>query len=465
MRAHCAVGFAVACALVGCRVSPAARNATKLYDQGDFAGAAEAADRGLATDRGDADLWRVRLRAELARGDRRALAELYAGYTSAAGGSDVDAALLRELAVATLGQGLTSNSSVVRIAAISAVERFEIEQLAKGVMAQLDHTDDSVVATAAIAVLRGHPQAPQIADAMLTSPDVRARAIVVAGIGRKVGAPATRELLAAARDSQPQVRAAAISAVVNLDDTETASAILAGVTDPSDEVRRASLTAAARRKLGDARELARTAGNDASFSVRVAAIELLRGADLREELGRLRNDKDIRLALLAASALRGEPQNEDLLRKATSHQLAAVRADAATHAEALVGRAQSLAWVAPMLKDPDPKVRLAAARASDYAGDNAGATATFLAALEASNPELRISAAGSLARMGHSKGSELLTRALVADLDPRTRSAAVFQHTVAQMITPGLVAALADPSGEIRVFAAAELLALVRKRP
>ncbi|MBA3452918.1 MAG: hypothetical protein H0T42_07495, partial [Deltaproteobacteria bacterium] len=102
-----------------------------LYEAGDFAGAARAADEGLARHPGDDDLWRMRLRAALAQGDGASIARSYAAYHQQRGGDDKE--LLRDLSVATLGQALASPSAKLKISAIQAVQAAELEVLAEQV--------------------------------------------------------------------------------------------------------------------------------------------------------------------------------------------------------------------------------------------------------------------------------------------------------------------------------------------
>ena len=95
--------FAVVLALstTGACASRAGKSVA-LYEAGDSAGAARAADEGLARHPGDDDLWRMRIRAALAQGDAANIAKSYAAYHQQRG--DHDNELLRELSVATLGQ-------------------------------------------------------------------------------------------------------------------------------------------------------------------------------------------------------------------------------------------------------------------------------------------------------------------------------------------------------------------------
>src|SRR5260370_5655688 len=90
-----------------------AKPVVALYEAGDYAGAVREAERGLAAHPSDRDLWGMRIRAALALGDRDALATAYRAYRGHRGGDD--RALLRDLAIATLGQALASPSARLKV--------------------------------------------------------------------------------------------------------------------------------------------------------------------------------------------------------------------------------------------------------------------------------------------------------------------------------------------------------------
>src|SRR5512140_2591298 len=88
--------------LLGCFAVVACANhaqqAVALYETGDYAGAARAADSGLASHPGDEGLWQMRVRAALALGDAAGVAQAYAAYRGQLSGDD-DKPLVRELAI------------------------------------------------------------------------------------------------------------------------------------------------------------------------------------------------------------------------------------------------------------------------------------------------------------------------------------------------------------------------------
>ena len=106
------------CVVFGCLAFMAcanhAQHAVALYETGDYVGAARAAESGLATHPQDEGLWQMRVRAALAQGDAAGIAKAYAAYRAQLGGDD-DKELLRDLAIATLGQALASPSAKLTI--------------------------------------------------------------------------------------------------------------------------------------------------------------------------------------------------------------------------------------------------------------------------------------------------------------------------------------------------------------
>nr|MDQ3299815.1 hypothetical protein [Myxococcota bacterium] len=111
-----------------------------------------------------------------------------------------------------------------------------------------------------------------------------------------------------------------------------------------------------------------------------------------------------------------------------------------------------------LVSDPDVRVRLAAARVLASTGAKATAIPVFVAALDG---ESALSAASDLARLGDDRGIAVLDAAVRdSKATPDQRAAAAQAHATARRVTPGLVAALADPNGVVRVEAAAVIISL-----
>jgi hypothetical protein len=108
-------------------------------------------------------------------------------------------------------------------------------------------------------------------------------------------------------------------------------------------------------------------------------------------------------------------------------------------------------------------VRLAAARALVRLGEQGAAKAVFAAAI--ADPEHGVQAAADLAGLDEADGLKALS-SYVRDQKrtPAQRAAAATAHRSAHRVTGGLVAALADSDGLVRVEAAATLGMLAKQR-
>jgi HEAT repeat protein len=435
-----------------------AKQSIALYEAGDYKGAASAADTGLADHPKDEGLWQMRIRAALALGDGEAIARSYTTYRASR--DDDDADLLRDLAIATLGQALASPSAKLKITAIEAVAAAELHVLADQVAERMEDQDDRVVASAAVAILRGFPQAPQALAEMLRSEDPEARRIAVEGVGKKVGKLAAADLHEAANDSDPRVRRAAIKWLGVLKDKEAVELLERQLRHTDESVRAAAVSALARIGAGDLAALAQKALADKALAVRLAAIELLVAGKQINVLAQLANDPDPMIASEAAIAAHDPQLAATALERAVTAERWTIRAGAANIAVRAVGKEAAQAIARRLIEDPEPGVRLAAARLLASTGDRPAAVAVFAAMLDGDS---KLSAATDLARFGDARGLKALDAA-VRDLPggPDQRAAAAAAHTTAHRITPGLVAALADPNGVVRVEAAAAIVALAK---
>jgi HEAT repeat protein len=234
--------------------------------------------------------------------------------------------------------------------------------------------------------------------------------------------------------------------------------------DDDDGVRAAAASALARIGVGDLAAFAATALADRALGVRLAGVELLVAAHRDDLLARLGDDADPMIATRAGIARR---RTEPLAAgRAIARALAApewtIRAGAANLLASAVAADVADQLARALLKDPVLAVRLAAARVLAHGGDKATALEQFARALGATTGE-ELQAATDLAALGDPRGAAALGQFLH---DPaRTadqRAAAAAAHRGGRQITPQLVAALADPSGQVRVEAAAALGALAR---
>jgi HEAT repeat protein len=440
-----------------------AKRSIDLYDSGDYAGAARAADEGLASHPDDNALWAMKVRASLALGDIEGTAKAYEQYVAHRGGDDKH--LLRDLSTATLGQALTSPSAKMKMVAIEAIEQIEIHSLTDQVAERMDDQDDRVAATAAIAVLKGMPDAPHIADELTRSPDGEARRIAINGIGRKVGKLAAADLEKAANDPDPRVRRAAISWLGMIKDADAVELLMRHMKDPDDSVRAASAVALARIGIGNLPGFAKQALADRSLAVRMAAIDLYAAAKSETELVALTDDADPMVALQAAIAVKAK--RPDLGEKTIARAIAAeewtIRAGAANLLASALAEEAARTYAQKLVADKELGVTLAAARALVRLGDKSTAQRVFAAAI--SDPEQGVQAAADLAGLGDAQGMQALSSYVRdAKRTPAQRVAAASAHRSAHRVTGGLVAALADGDGLVRVEAAATLGLLAKQR-
>jgi len=455
-------------ALVLALVTPACANRAKqsvsLYESGDYAGAARAADQELAGHPDDDALWGMKIRAALALGDADGVARAYEGYTAHRG--DLDKELLQDLSEATIAQALASPSAKLKMAAIEAIATLEIHVLADDVAQKMEDQDDRVAATAAVAVLKGFPQAPQVADEMMRSENPEARRIAVDGIGKKVGKLALSDLEKAAADHDARVRRAAIYWLGALKDKDAVEVLTKRMHDPDDSVRAASAQALAKIGIGNLEAFAKQALGDHALAVRLAGVDLLAAAKRDDQLITLTDDTDPMVALGAAIAVK--KTRPELAKKALDRAVGAeewtIRAGTANMLAMAVGKDDAKAYAQKLAGDTEVGVRLAAARALVHAGDRDTATRVFTAAL--GDADQGIQAAADLASLGDPAGMKALSD---ATRDPKRtveqRAAAAAAHRTAHRVTPGLVAALADPNGLVRIEAAAALGALAAPWP
>jgi HEAT repeat protein len=449
--------LALLLALTSC--ADRAKRSVTLYEAGDYAGAARAADDGLVGHPDDDALWGMRVRAALALGDGDGLAKSYEQYVSRRGNDDKE--LLRDLATATIAQALASPSARLKIEAIEAVEQLEINALADQVAERLGDDDDRVQAAAAVAVLHGYPQAPQVADDMMRSENAEARRIAVDGVGKKVGKLAAADLEKAANDGDARVRAIALRWLGAMKDADAVEVATKRLHDPDESVRAAAATALAKIGLGNLEAAGKQALKDKALAVRLAGIELLVAANRADELVALADDPDPMVGVEAAIAAK----HPELAAKAIQRAIAAddwhVRAGAANALVRAVGTSAALPLAQTLATDKELGVRLAAARVLAHAGDRETAKRVFTEALAVADSDVQ--AAADLAALGEaSGGTSLSTFVRDPKRSPEARAAAASAHRTAHRVTPGLVAALADPSGLVRIEAAATLGTLAK---
>lgn len=431
-----------------------AKPSIALYEAGDYAGAAKAADEGLADHPDDDALWGMRVRAAVALGDASGIAKSYGDYVAKRGSNDGE--LLRDLSTATLLQAITSPSVVLKIRAIGVVEDQQVSALADDVARALGDDDDRVQAAAAVAVLHGYHEALQVADEMLRSENAEARRIALEGVAKKIGKLAIADIEKGATDRDARVRAIAVRWLGHYKDADAVEVCTKRLHDPDEGVRAAAAVALAKIGLGDLNAVAKTALADRAVVVRLAGVEVLAMIKAQAKLVALAEDPDPTVALAAAIEVRAT--QPALAQKAVQRALADedwhVRAGAANSLVQALGKDGAIVAAKGLTQDKELGVRMAAARVLVHAGDEADARPVLSAALA----ERDVEAAADLAALGDRDALAALgTLATDPKRTPEQRAAAVSAHRTARHVTPALVAALADASGLVRVEAAATL--------
>jgi HEAT repeat protein len=401
----------------------------------------------------------MRVRAAVALGDAPGIAKSYGEYVAKRGGNDAE--LLHDLANATLLQAIASPSVKLKVRAIGVVEDQEISALADEVAHALGDADDRVQAAAAVAVLHGYHEALQVADEMLRSENAEARRIALEGVAKKIKKLAIADIEKGARDGDARVRAIAVRWLGEYKDQDAVEVCTKRLHDPDEGVRAAAAVALAKIGLGDLAAVAKRALADKSVVVRLAGVDVLVRIKADAQLAAIAEDPDPTVAL--AAAIEVKATHPELAPKALQRALADpdwhVRAGAANSLVAALGKDAAIAAAKGLTQDGELGVRLAAARVLIHAGDSADALPVLSAAL--ANHD--VDAAADLGALGDPQALAALG-ALATDPErtPEQRAAAVSAHRTAHHVTPSLVAALADPSGLVRVEAAATLGALAK---
>ena len=409
----------------------------------------------------------MRIRAAVALGDGDAVARAYTAYAKTRGEGELDKDLLRDLAVATLGQAIAGDSAKLKVRAIEAVAEVELHALADQVADRMHDENEVVAAAAAAAVLNGYPDAPEIAEHLEHAKDPQARRLVLDAIGKKLGKMkgvaklAIADLEKAAEtDKDAGVRRTAIRWLGQLRDVDAHELLMKRQRDQDEGVRAAASIALARIGIGNLGELAKRAEADRALEVKLASIDLYAAAHREDELVRIAGDVQVPMFALAAAI---EVKRTDLAQKAFTAAMASddwtLRAGALNQATRALGAAgANAAAKSAIATDPELAVKLTAARVLEHSGDPGIAIEVFAAAL---GGDRAIQAAGDLADAGDPRGDATLA-ALVRDPKrPATdRVAAAAAHRAAHHVSAGLVAALTDSSPDVRVEAAAALAVL-----
>ncbi len=462
----CALPLVIACAapaLASCGGAPAsARTAQRHLVRGDYVAATAAAERSIAKHPKDPTSWRVRIRSAMAQGKLELAASHYQEWKTLRGSHD--RTTYRIMATATLWQGLRVPSPEVNARAITIIAKREVEKLATDVRDALGNDNDLVAATAAIALMRSHPAAPDLASELLVTATPRIRALLIAGIAKKVGRVALGDIAPLLRDPDSIVRRAAVSAIAKWKNAKDSPRLIALATSDSDAQVRSRALRGLLAKGGDGVvALAQTSLTDEYPGARLAAFALLERYAKEEALakaGHLAKGEDTALAMRSAVMLHevdGTSQAPVILRVFASADWAN-RAAALNTAAQVMNEDEAMSLATKGLGDDHADVRFAAARLLVRLGDTERGTAALVSALSESTLAPRLAAATELARTGHREAIELLG-SLARSGTAEQRLCALAAHATAGVVSDGLVAALGDGNIDVRLAAADALFA------
>lgn len=403
------------------------------------------------------------INAALERGELRKSVSLYLERGTQDPLYDKEA--LEKIANAVIARGLRVGAPSLRAKAIRIVERHEIEAFAQEVMDKLPDPNDEVAASAAIAVLKSHPQAPQLASDLLNSPDPKVRAYVLRGIAKKIGSLARSDFIKATADESPLVRAAAIDGLAKFKNADDRHLILKATSDLDQHVRASALRALADKPNRREFEIAQAHVFDEYLGARLAALNVIDKVAQNESIPWLqalvqRPDADTRAAIAAAAILFQHTQKAypSIVQAGLSAKAWSTRVATLTLLTKLIDTTQGLLWARKAMSDPVPQVQFAAAKSTKAFGDETTYLKFMIDSLESLHADTRLSAATELAQRGNPQAQAYLSSWSQNQNDSFAKRA-LSAHQMAHIVTPGLIKCLASPSTQVQLDAANVVLA------
>jgi len=462
MNKRCAVSLVGLVALGACGAFPkGVERAHRLMAAGDYRQAERVAETELARHPKHPVLWRIKIQAPIELGDSARAVKRYRQWHELR--KHYDNKAMRAMAIATLDRALHSADARLRRAAVGAVAAMSVGRLRRSVVRLLSDRDDTVAATAALALLPRDKRAAPAARRLLESTNARARALAVTAVAGKlehldVG-------LTALADASPQVRRAAASALARFGARAHQPLVRLATSDHVGSVRATAFSALARAKVPDSAKLAGVALRDKYVGSRLAAIALLSKAGKagRSQLLALTKTADAFVAIRAAVALRylGGERRPDAVERALNSSDWTVRSAALNALAEVSEPADAVRLAKRALTDPRAEVRLTAARSLARSGMPGEAMAVFQTALGSARESIRLRAAAELLRLDEGSGRRALAK-LLHSKNVATRIAAVHVYARAENATLTLVDALADKAAGVRLAAAESLMRLLR---
>ena len=368
--------------LLSCTPLPEAKHASGYLERGDYAEALKQVETGLKKNPGDEQLYRMAIHAHLALDQRKEAVGAYRRFEKAEGR---DRAMMAHLGLTSMRWALAHRSTEVRLEGIQAVRRSDASPLMADMLRRLDDPNEFVRTWAAVALSRTS-QGAEVLDEQLRSSSPRARALALEWVARIAKDRAVGTVGEAATDRKEEVRLAAAKALAHTG-AGGLPVLLKLLGDKDRAVRAAAATSLG--ELGDSRgrpPLVK-ALQDPYVGARLAAaaaLGKLGGSESGPALRALATGKDLLSALNAGRVLHRQGETQPLL-DAIARALQAgtgPEKEAACNAASTIQDGAAALLTARALSDPDPGVRMAAARAARQADKKAQAVDTARSVLK-----------------------------------------------------------------------------------
>lgn len=406
------------------------------------------------------DLWKVHVRILLARGQLEQAVESYRRWARDNG---PDSEAFRHLLTSFISWGLHHPQPEIRIAAIHAARLSEESGLNPDLALRLADPDQVVRAWAAVA-LSGTAEGARVLRLQVNSTEPGAREVVARQIGRVLGTEAIPALVRLSYDPEPRVRAATAIGLKEIQSRRALPVLRELLRDADHRVRAQAVSVLGRKTC----QVARDALDDPRIEVRRAAVSALGWCGAGEgeglELRKVARGSDISLALAAGLQLARSGAVQPLL-NAVARGLRSrrwtVRAAALDATASMITDRVALQLARRGIGDPDPWVRLSAARAllahrdSKKAAEIAASLRRRSCGSLASGMEpICLQAARLLGEAGHESGLAALRQLARQGARFTTRIVAL-RSALDHGAGPGLaLKALSDPDPRVGLSAA-----------
>ena len=254
------------------------------------------------------------------------------------------------------------------------------------------------------------PRAVALLQGRLQDPDVGIRRAAAQALARVSDERGAASLLSLANDTDPELRAAAMTAASRAPGADAEAVLLKGLVDESDLVRRVAVQGVAGRRIPAARDALQRLGSYRDPQIRRLAvqawIDLLQpgeGAANFPFLSSLLYDKDPGVRILALRVVAGIPERRALMA------------------------------VSSLVIDPDRSVRLAALEALAGTGEK-DALEGLLKGVFDEDPEVRLAALEGIRRLGRPEAVDFLNELIAQESDPaiKARAEAVRSHLLSR---------------------------------